>query len=172
MRTAHDGRGIMRVSATTARIINGTDDLSEWSEEELERGARRGKDGRFRKKPVVVAKAVHDELVRRRMSKAFELLKESVYDGVALLRQVILDDEASYSDRIKATQLVLDRVMGTPQQHVSLDVLIDQPPWMKLEAAAIANVDDLRHHVGIVPSLPDADAEVVDGEVVEPEAES
>jgi hypothetical protein len=49
-------------------------------EEELERGARRGKDGRFRKMPVVVANAVHDELVRRRLSKAFDQVVLSVKD--------------------------------------------------------------------------------------------
>lgn len=171
VKTAKDGRGIVRVSSTTARIINGQEDLSQWSEQELERGARRGADGRFRKMPVVVAKAVHDELVRRRLSKAFEVLKESVYDGVSLLRQVILDEAASYSDRIRATEMVLDRVMGKPRQDVSLDVLIDQPPWMKLMASAIVTLEDLKAHEGIVPSLPaDGDA-IAEGEIVETPAE-
>jgi hypothetical protein len=52
MRTLADGRGLAKVSPITRAIVNGEEDLSQWAEEELERGARRGPDGKFRKPPV------------------------------------------------------------------------------------------------------------------------
>lgn len=122
MKKTADGRGLARVSRTTVAIINGDDDLSTWSEEELERGARRGSDGRFRKKPSLVAKAVHDELVRRKHTKAYELLRDSTHDAVRVLVEILNDEEADRTIRVRSAELILDRVLGKAPQHVSIDL--------------------------------------------------
>jgi hypothetical protein len=106
---------------TTQRILNGTEDLSVWSEEELIRGVRRGKDGRFRNKPKVIPHAVHAELVKRKMAKAYDLLRESTYDAVQVLVEVAKDENADTATRVKAAELILDRTLGKAPQHVSLD---------------------------------------------------
>jgi hypothetical protein len=153
-RRLSDGRGIVKVSETTQRILNGTEDLSVWSEEELTRGVRRGKDGKFRNKPKVIPHAVHQELVKRRMSRAYDLLRESTYDAVKVLVEVAKDENADTAVRVKAAELILDRALGKAPQHVSVDV---NAPWRQLMAQAIvASVDP-----------PGADEEVVDGELVE-----
>jgi hypothetical protein len=158
MRVLADGRGLAKVSKTTVAIVNGTEDLSEWTEEELQRGARRGSDGRFRKPPVLIAKAVHDELVRRRLAKAYDLIRESTADAVRLLRSIVNDPEAADGDRIKAAELILDRAMGKPRESVSLDVGI-QAPWQRVIVDAIVGTEAQARELSA--------GEVVEGEVVE-----
>jgi hypothetical protein len=166
MRKTADGRGFARVSATSVAVINGEDDLSTWDDEELERGMRRGKDGRFRKPPVLVAKAVHDELVKRRMSRAYDLLRESTYDAVVVLRSVALDEDADAKVRVEAASTILDRVLGKAPQHVSLDI---EAPWMKIMAEAIVSRDDADVPKRIdVPALEPSAAAAREPEAPEP----
>ncbi len=148
----------MRISPVTKAIIDGTEDLSTWTQEELERGIRRGQDGRFRKPPRLVAKAVHDELVRRRMSRAYDLLRKSTYDAVRLLREVVNDDEADLVVRVKAAELILDRVLGKAPQTVALDVTANSAPWQRMAATAIVSIVGNQDQIGA--------SEVVEGEVV------
>lgn len=69
----------IRVGESTVAILNGEEDVSLWSDEELTRGQRKDKNGTWvGRPPTVVPKALHDELVRRKMSKAFELLRDNV----------------------------------------------------------------------------------------------
>lgn len=118
---------IVNVGKTNLAILRGELDLSVWSEEELIRGQRRASNGRFMgRPPKVVPKAIHDELVRRKMSRAFELLQESVVDAALLLRSVVNDPEAAYAERIRAASLILDRVLGKTPERIQLEV---EPPW-------------------------------------------
>jgi len=115
------------VGRTNQAILAGEADLSIWTDEELIRGHKRDVNGRWSgRPPKVVPKAIHDELVRRRLSKSGELLKESLLDAVTLLGTVVRDPEAQYSDRIKAASLIIDRVMGKTPERISLQV---EPPW-------------------------------------------
>jgi hypothetical protein len=71
---------MLAVSRHTAAILDGEEDLSAWDDEELLRGQRRAKNGRFvGRPPLVVPQAVHAERVRRTMSKATELLRDSTW---------------------------------------------------------------------------------------------
>lgn len=73
-------------------------------------------------------------------------------DAVELLRTVILDDEAAYADRIKASQLVMERVMGKSPERVEIAV---EPPWATALRHALVDVSeveaprviDVRSHV-------------------------
>lgn len=108
-------------------ILAGELDLSEWDDDELLRGQRRSHNGKFQgRPPKVVPTAVHQELVRRRISRAGDLLDETLEDAVALLGLVIRDPKAQYADRIKAAGMVMDRVMGKSPERVHLEVA---PPW-------------------------------------------
>jgi hypothetical protein len=165
VRELADGRGLMKVSPMTRAILNGEEDLSAWSEEELIRGTRRGKDGRFRKAPKVVPTAVHEELTKRRMSKAHLLLRDSLYDAVALFRQVVNDPEADTSVRVKAAELICDRVLGKAPQSVSVGVEIGPRYAGVVASALVGSVEQAR-------ALMEAEAEgdVVEGEIVGEEA--
>jgi hypothetical protein len=152
----------MKVSPTTARIVNGEENLADWDDEELERGQRRSRNGRWpTKKPTIVARVLHDELVRRRLSKAYDLLRESVYDAAVLLRQVITDKQADLGLRMKAAELIMDRVMGKAPEHVSLDVQTGNAPWQRAFASAVVGI------VATEERARELEGEVVEGQVVE-----
>lgn len=127
------------VGNTNLAILNGDEDLSLWDDEELIRGQRRDRNGRWSgRPPKVVPTAVHAELVRRRLSKAGELLRESLVDAVLLLREVVTDDDADYGDRIKAASLIIDRVMGRAPENMTIKVE-HEPPWAVAIRAALVD---------------------------------
>ena len=111
----------------------------------------------------MVPRAIHEELNRRKFEEAGRILKRSLKDGAEALRKVIVSDTTSDSDRLKAIELLFDRVLGKAPQHVSLDVgTDDQPsPWMKVVAQAVVG------SVEQAKALMAGQSDVVDGEVVE-----
>jgi hypothetical protein len=116
-------RELVQLGKTNSAILNGSADLSLWSEEELIRGQRRSANGKFQgRPPKVVPKALHDELVARKMTQAYNLLNESIYDAVAVLREVALDKDADGAVRIKAATEILNRTMGKPSQEMKLSI--------------------------------------------------
>lgn len=116
------------IGNTNQAILSGEADLSIWTDEELMRGQRRDRNGKWGgRPPKVVPTAIHNELVRRRLSKAGELLNESVVDAVQLLRKVVVDDDANYADRIKAAVIIMERVMGKTPDRVELTAEVK--PW-------------------------------------------
>lgn len=59
---------------TNQAILNGTEDVRLWSDEELLRGQRKAKNGRWTgRPPKVVPLKIHEELTRRRLSEACDL---------------------------------------------------------------------------------------------------
>ncbi len=125
------GRSIMTVSKNTTSILNGEDDLSSWDDEELLRGQRRAKNGNFSgSPPKVVPMQIHHELNRRRMSRAGEVLRESLVGAVELWRSVLLDEKAPLAFRMKASELIVERVMGKAKETVDINIE-GEPPWAK-----------------------------------------
>lgn len=108
-------------SPNTLAILAGDVDLSSWTEEELIRGQRRNKRGKFHgRPPKIVPKALHDELVKRKLTKAYDLLNESIYDAVAILIDIAKDDRTDASVRLKAVKEILDRTIG--KQPITLQI--------------------------------------------------
>lgn len=111
------------VGKTNLAILNGELDLSVWSEEELTRGQRRAANGKFMgRPPKVVPKAVHDELVKRKQTKAYDLLNVSLFDAVAVLVEIATDKEADKDVRLKAAVEILNRTMGKPTQEMKVQL--------------------------------------------------
>ena len=81
-----------------------------WSDEELIRGQRRNKHGKWtgRARVLLPAHVVH-ELTKRRFQRAHVLLADSLVDCVQMLRSIVNDKRASKADRIKAAELILER---------------------------------------------------------------
>jgi hypothetical protein len=138
------------VNRTTAGILNGELDISVWSDEELLRGQRKNKNGKWTgRAPVLLPAQVVHELTRRRFQRAHMLLADSLVDCVQMLRSIVNDRRASKADRIRAAETILDRVLGRPKESVSLDI---NPGWQGIVARGIVAV---------------AESEVVQGEVVD-----
>lgn len=129
------------VGKRNAAIMRGEEDVTMWSDEELIRGQRRDRNGKWGgRPPTVIPAVIHHELVKRRMGEAGRLLNESLVDAVLLLRQVVTDNDADYSDRIKAANIVLERVMGKAPVQVNVT---HEPPWAIALQNALINVEDI-----------------------------
>lgn len=135
-----DERAYIRLGKTNTQILVGNEDLREWDEEELLRGQRKAVDGTFvGRPPKVVPKAIHDELVRRTMTQAAEELRSNLVKAVESLTGIAADAEANDSDRLKAIDMIMTRVMGKPPERV--EVTADMP-WLAAITGGIVSVDE------------------------------
>lgn len=154
------------MGTVSTAILRGEEDVSLWSEEELIRGQKKGINGGWvGRKPSVVPKAVHDELVKRKLSKSYELLRDNLVSAVQVLVEIANDKEASHSDRLKAATLIMERVMGKPTENVNLAVQAIEAPWQK--ALNLAIVGSLEQ----AATRNATDGEIVDAEIVDPNEE-
>jgi hypothetical protein len=152
------------VGRRNAAIINGEEDLTKWSDTELQKGMRRDRNGSFTGRPPrIVPAAVHQELVRRQLSKAQSLLNESVVDAVLLLREVVKNEDADYGHRIKASSLIMDRVMGRAPEHITLSI---DPPWALAIKQALVDAE----MTGVISTgVIDVDSDDIESPFGEPE---
>ncbi len=143
-----------KTNKTMRAIVSGKEDLSSWTNEELERGMKRDRNGRFRRPSEMIARQVHDALVRRKMRKAYNLLRESTYDAVRTLREIVDDRDADAGVRVKAAELILDRTLGKAPQTVEITADL---PFQRMIAAAIVGTEEQASEA----------SEVIDAEIVE-----
>ena len=116
-----DGRANLRISKTTAAMLVGEEDLTDWDDDEIESGMRRNKTGTWpTRRPLVVPQAVHDERIRRTMKAAHNLLRESTYVAVALLRTVVEDEAASYNYRLQEPSGIASDASKSPGRLLRL----------------------------------------------------
>lgn len=127
--TTGNERALMRVGKGTTRILTGQEDLSQWEDEELRMGQKRAKNGRFSgAPPKIVPKAVHDELVRRTLANAQNLMRENLETAVQVLVEIIQGQDTEDKDRLRAISMIMDRVMGKAPERVEVSV---EKPWMQ-----------------------------------------
>ncbi len=120
------------VGKTNRAILDGVEDLSLWSDEELLRGQKKGNNGRWQgRPPSVVPKAIHDELVSRRMMQAHRLLGENLVAAVQVLVDVATDKRTDKAVGVKAAGMILDRVLGKVPDRVHLAPDDPEPTWAK-----------------------------------------
>ncbi len=128
----------IRVGGATARILAGDEDVRAWDDEELLRGHRRDKNGTWvGRPPKVVPKMVHDELVRRKLRKAYELLADSVEAAVRVLVEIATDPQAEPAVRVKAATTILDKAL--PPKPVDVH-LTHEPKWQLALEGGIRSV--------------------------------
>lgn len=114
-------RALVRVGEGTTNILIGKEDLSKWDDEELRRGRKRRRDGTFAgRDPVVVAKAVHDEMVKRTLDEANKLLQENLQRGLEILVEIMTDERVDAKDRLKAIEMITNRAMGKEPQKLEV----------------------------------------------------
>lgn len=114
-------RALVRLGKGNTNILTGQEDLSTWDDEELRRGRKRDANGQWRGvDPVVVPKALHDELVRRTLSAAEEAMRKNLVAAVEALCSIALNAQTEDKARVTAIKLVMDRVMGKEPQRVEV----------------------------------------------------
>lgn len=120
--------GRVRIGKTSQAILNGDEDLSIWTDEELRRGQRKSKRGIWEgRPPAIVPKALHDELVKRTLDEAQQLMRDNLLEAVRVLTALVADSSVEPKDRIKAVEIVMNRVMGKAPDKV--EVSGEMKPW-------------------------------------------
>lgn len=160
LRRHADGRALVRVSEKVARLIAGESDLSEWDDEEIARGQARAKNGHFAgRPPTVVPKQVYVEFARRQMDAGFQDMIGDLREVVKAVRHIATDPDVDEGTRLRAADMIMDRVYGKPKQAVDIGVS-DRPRHEEL----IASVTIKRS----MEELEECnEGEIVDAEVLE-----
>lgn len=140
-------RAIVRIGQMNTRILTGQEDLSTWEDEELKRGQRRDKNGRFQgKPPLVVPKALHDELIRRTMSRSHMILVEAVEDAATAVVEIMNgfytegEDDPKAKDRLKAAEMIMNRVLG--KEPIKVEIAAFKAKYEEAFEAMIVPDDD------------------------------
>ena len=132
-------RALVRIGKSNTRILTGQDDLSDWSDEELRMGQRMNRNGTFvGKQPKVVPKALHDELVRRTLNNANNLMRDNLEEAVRELVGIATSEAVEAKDRLRAISMIMDRVMGKSPEKVEIS---GQSPWLVALQAGVVNVN-------------------------------
>jgi hypothetical protein len=152
-------RETVHVGKTNTAILRGDDDLAQWTDEELMRGQRKGRNGRWTgRKPKVVPYAVHEELTRRRLSKAYELLRDNLVTAVEVLIDIATDKDAPPAVQLRAAEIVMERVM--PKQPVQIelrrskfDEFMDKVVFTYDEGDAVPQHERANNIIDVTPQL-------------------
>lgn len=126
---------VTRVAGKSAEAIVNPETIKDWDMEELERGYRRSTNGTFHgRPPKIVPRAVIDELHRRKFILAIDQMKEMLPEALGVLRTIYMSPVAKDSDKIKAIELVIERILPA---RIDLGVDIKEPKFIAALTAAI-----------------------------------
>lgn len=117
-----------RVNNRVSQLLRGEISVEDLDDDELARGQLRGKDGKFRgRASSVVPKVMHDEMVRRLLSRGTAKMQGKYLAAIDVLTTVMEDSTIDASQRLKAVDMLMTRVAGKPIDVVKLSVEIK--PW-------------------------------------------
>lgn len=114
----YTGRSYVRIGPTSTAILLGNEDISTWTDDELRNGKRHGTPG---KTPSVIPMALHDELVRRTLVEAKSHLTDALIPALEAIRSIIDNPMAKDSDKIKAAEMIIDRIMGKAVERIEVN---------------------------------------------------
>jgi hypothetical protein len=110
-------------------------DYSEWDDEELIHGKRRGRRGRFDgPQPKVIPHTLLMELNKRQCSKAYQAMSAAVLDAVTYLTAVVSGKAEPDRDRLHACEVLLNRVLGREPQR--LELVEETDPYLRESGGA------------------------------------
>lgn len=161
-----DGREIVTIGVGSASVLRGEDDVSTWDDLELAMGRRRDKNGHFTGKPPrLIPSACYAELKHRQVFDAESALGKRVASAAEYLADVAEGVEEPNAGRMRACEILLDRVVGKPTERITakVDMSIENSPW----AVALRNsIRGTRAEV-IEATSTEVDDDIVDAELVE-----
>lgn len=136
------GKRLTSNSQTSVDVAFGVTNPEDWDDEELQYGRRRDKNGNLcGRPPSFIPKACHDELVRRTLYRASRIMEEGLTDVVEELVNIAKGDSFARQDQVRAINMMLERVMGKPVEHVQLQI---EQPWKKaLVAGIVGEAEDI-----------------------------
>ncbi len=154
----------VRIGQTNAAILAGEMDLATWSDEELLRGMRKDKNGRWSgRPPVVVPKAIHNELVHRKMMQAHELLRDNLCEAINVLVTIAKDKRTDAAVRVKAANTIIERVLGKVPERVHL-AQDEQPAFVTAILNSVVGIVPGEHRDAIPADHEDVTEDIVQRE--------
>lgn len=154
------GRGIVRIAERTADLLDDPASVEEWDDEELARGRRRDKNGRFTgRDPVVVPTHVYHEVVRRSIRRAQLTLHDggteaATVKAIQTLVAIMSSEAADEKARVAAAKIIIDRGLG--KESTNVEVTVRPPAFLGVIQAGLV----------ALPSGSD-DSDIIDAEVIE-----
>lgn len=128
-----------KVTGRVAQLMRGEITIDDLSDEELRRGQLADKNGVFRGKPSsMVPRAMHDEMVRRLLSRGTEKFRHDYFTAIDTMIEIMTDTEVEASVRLKAADTLITRVAGKPIEKVELSVEVK--PWEQVAKGILRTV--------------------------------
>ena len=103
------------------------DDLDD---EELRRGQCRRADGDFPQRTKQIPRQIYDKMVNRLFERAQEMFRQNLFTAVETLGTIVEGDAYEPADRIKAANIIIDRVLGKSVEKV--DLTVEQKPYERI----------------------------------------
>lgn len=119
-------------------IADGKLDLDDWDEEELIRGYRRGRNGRFPEPPKFIPREVAQEAFRRLTRIGERKLRQSYVKAIEALVALALDEDTPAKVKLEAIKEIQNRTVGkTPDVLVSTEA-----PWQDMLVDSVIPIDE------------------------------
>lgn len=130
------------IGSSTADLIENPSQVLDWDDEELRRGVRRLSNGKWPQgePPKVIPRIVYEELVRRTIDECMEMMRENMPAMIQTLVNIATDEGVEPQHRIKAIDLMMNRIFGKPKERVQVEFSQrERPLWEKALDVAIVN---------------------------------
>lgn len=116
------GAGEFRTdSPRLVALITGELDVNDLDDEELARGYPKDKNGRFTGRPPrMIPMALHQRIQKEFFARIEEKMRDALPDAVAMLAQLATSPAAEDKDKLKAIDMLMNRVMGKPPERVEI----------------------------------------------------
>lgn len=133
-----------------AMLLSGTLTVKDLDDKEVEKMRVKGKDGTFAGKRPKIPSHLAEEFQKEHLRRVMAKFRDGAKDAVEMLNKVVADDDEKTSDRLKAADMLLNRVFGRA------------PETIRVEAADKFH-DVIASTVGVDRNIPDDPSEITEG---------
>lgn len=108
-------------SDRVADLVSGVLSVEDMDDEELARGYPKNRNGTFAgRPPKVIPYVVHQQIQREFYKRMQETMKKSMPAALEQLAKIATDIHREDRDKLKAIDMILNRVMGKPIERVEI----------------------------------------------------
>lgn len=108
-------------SDRVADLLSGKLDVEDLDDEELARGYPRNRNGGFSgRPPKVIPLVIHQRIQREFYARIEEKMRTALPDAVEMLAKVAVNPLTEDRDKLKAIDMLLNRLMGKPPERVEI----------------------------------------------------
>lgn len=169
VKRSRTGDRFAKLSPGAVDLLENPDQLDSWDDEELMWGTRRHpRTGKLPTRlPNFIPAKVHQELTKRVMSRARHRFAAELEYAIKAHCSIIRDVTLPAIVRLRAIDMLYDRVFGKAAQPILLSTDADDLPWKKMMSSAIVATEEQAEEVRALAALPEG--EVLEGEILEEE---